>query len=57
MALLALVLLVALIVVVRSLDRPWLKRRLQAMAHDKSGLDVDWKSTHVALFRGCASSG
>jgi len=51
-ALLALALVVALAVVVRSLDRPWLKRRLQAMAHDKSGLDVDWTATHVALFSG-----
>ena len=44
--------LVALVVVVRSLDRPWLKRRLRAMAHDKTGLDVDWTATHVALFSG-----
>ena len=43
---------VALVVIVRSLDRPWMKRRLQAMAHDKTGLEVDWTETHVALFSG-----
>lgn len=43
---------VALVVVVRSLDRPWLKRRLQTMAHQKTGLDVDWTATHVSLFSG-----
>ncbi|MCU1276622.1 MAG: hypothetical protein JWM53_168, partial [bacterium] len=51
-ALLAALALIALVVIVRSLDRPWLKRRLQAMAHDRSGLDVDWTATHVGLFSG-----
>ncbi|MGZ3406860.1 MAG: hypothetical protein ACXVAN_10490, partial [Polyangia bacterium] len=50
--LLAVVALIALVVVVRSLDRPWVKRRVQAIAREKSGLDVDWTTTHVALFSG-----
>jgi translocation and assembly module TamB len=51
-ALVVVVIVAALVVVVRSLDQPWLKRRLQAMAHAKTGLDVDWTATHVRLFSG-----
>ena len=52
LVLLALVALVALVVAVRALDRPWLKTRLQKIAHQSSGLDVDWTATHVGLFSG-----
>ncbi|MCU1277457.1 MAG: hypothetical protein JWM53_1003, partial [bacterium] len=52
LALLALAALVALVVVVRALDRPLLKRRLQAMAHARTGLDVDGSATRVGLFSG-----
>ena len=42
----------ALVVVLRSLDRPWLKRHLVAMARQNTGLDVDWTATHVSIFSG-----
>ncbi|HEY2746626.1 MAG TPA: hypothetical protein VGL86_18480, partial [Polyangia bacterium] len=49
---LAIVAILALVVLVRALDQPWLKRRLVAMARTRTGLDVDWTTTHVALFSG-----
>src|SRR5262245_43611036 len=51
-ALVVVVVVAALVFVVRSLDQPWLKRRLAAMAHERTGLDVDWTATHVRLFSG-----
>ncbi len=42
----------ALTMIVRGLDQPWLKRRLVAMAKTRTGLDVDWTTTHVAVFSG-----
>ena len=48
----AVVAIAALVVVVRALDQPWLKRRIVAMAKQSTGLDVDWTTTHVALFSG-----
>lgn len=37
----------ALVVAVRSLDQPWLKRRIQALVRSNSGLDLDYRATHV----------
>ena len=42
----------ALVVVLGSLNRPWLKRRLVALAHSRSGLDVDWSAAEVSIFSG-----
>jgi hypothetical protein len=44
--------IVALVVIVRGLDRPWVKRRVQALAHARTGLDIDYTETHVGLFSG-----
>src|SRR6185369_16044960 len=47
-----LVLVVAVVVIVRALDRPWVKRHVQALAHERTGLDIDYGATHVGLFSG-----
>jgi hypothetical protein len=35
-----------------SLDRPWLKRRLQAVVRDAAGIELDYAATRVRLFAG-----
>ncbi len=50
--LIAVVATVAITVILRGLDRPWMKRRVQAMVRDGSGLDIDYRATRVAIFSG-----
>ena len=47
----------ALLVVVHSLDRPWLKRRIQTIARTSGGVDIDYASVRLALFSGAAIDG
>jgi translocation and assembly module TamB len=44
-------------VVLHSLDRPWVKRRLQGLARSSAGIDVDYRAARVDLFSGAAIDG
>jgi translocation and assembly module TamB len=39
----------AVALVVHSLDRPWVKRRIQAAVHSAAGVDIDYASVHVGM--------
>ncbi|HEX2573768.1 MAG TPA: hypothetical protein VH877_29735, partial [Polyangia bacterium] len=52
LAALLLLLAATLAVLLGSLDRPWLKRRLQAAIHARMGVDVDWSAARVRLLSG-----
>jgi translocation and assembly module TamB len=41
-----------LMVLVCSLDRPWLKRRLQMAIREQVGVEIDWSATRVRPFSG-----
>jgi hypothetical protein len=47
----------AVVVLVHALDRPWLKRRLQALAHDSAGIDVDCDAAKLRLLSGLTLDG
>src|SRR6478735_8879948 len=44
--------LAALALVLTSLDRPWVKSRVQRLARTQAGVDIDWTSTRVQLLSG-----
>jgi hypothetical protein len=48
---------VAGIVLLHSLDRPWLKRRLQGFVRTSAGVDVDYRAARVELFSGAEIEG
>ncbi len=54
-----LVALVAVFVValVHSLDRPWLKRRLQGLARTSAGVDIDYRAARVGWLSGAQIEG
>jgi hypothetical protein len=39
-------------VALRSLDRPWMKRRLQSLLSAKAGVSADWSATRLRLLSG-----
>lgn len=39
-------------VLLRSLDAPWMKRRVQALVHELAGAEIDYRATRVRLFSG-----
>jgi hypothetical protein len=45
-------LFVAIVVVLRSLDQPWIKGRLQALVRSSAGLDVDYRVARLDLLSG-----
>jgi translocation and assembly module TamB len=47
----------AVVVLVHSLDQPWLKRRIQALARSSAGVEVDYRVAQVALFSGATIEG
>jgi translocation and assembly module TamB len=49
---LAVLVALALTVILRGLDRPFVKGRLQAMVRESAGLDIDYRATRVAVFSG-----
>src|SRR6185436_8232096 len=57
LAVAAALMLVTAVMLVRSIDRPWLKRRLQAAARARSGAEVDWTATHVRVRSGLVVDG
>ena len=48
---------VAALVLLRSLDRPWIKTRIQAIARTSGGVDVDYDSARLAWSSGLAIEG
>src|SRR5580658_7725179 len=48
---------VAAIVLLHSLDSPWLKRRLQRFVRTSVGVDVDYRAARVELFSGAQIEG
>ena len=48
---------IAVLILVHSLDRPWLKRRLQELVRTSSGVDIDYREVRVALFSGVTIEG
>ncbi|HUS64659.1 MAG TPA: hypothetical protein VMZ28_08970 [Kofleriaceae bacterium] len=54
---LAVVTVAAATVILRGLDRPWVKRRIQAAARARSGLDIDYRATHARLLSGLRIDG
>jgi translocation and assembly module TamB len=48
---------VAAVVLLHSLDRPWLKRRLQALVRASSGVEFDYQTARVALLSGAEIAG
>jgi hypothetical protein len=47
----------AVLVLLHSLDRPWLKRRLQGLALTSAGLELDYRALRVDLFSGAELDG
>ncbi len=47
----------ALLVVTEGLDRPWVKRRVQALARASAGVDIDYRSARVSLLSGAEIEG
>jgi translocation and assembly module TamB len=56
-AVLLLVLVGAIAFVLHSLDQPWCKRRIQALARSAAGVTIDYGSARVDLFSGAAIEG
>ena len=54
---LVVVLVGAVFAVLGSLDRPWLKGRLQALARTSGGVEVDYRTAQIALFSGADIEG
>ena len=54
---LAWLVLIALLLLVHGLDRPWLKRHVQTLARDAAGVDIDYQSVQVRLFSGVVIDG
>ncbi len=48
---------IALLILVHQLDRPWIKRHVQTIARDSAGVDVDYRSVRIALFSGVVVEG
>jgi translocation and assembly module TamB len=51
-ALLVALALTGIVIVVHSLDAPWLKGRAQRLVHDKAGLELDWQELRIDLLSG-----
>lgn len=45
------------VVVVGNLDRPWVKRRVQAIVRDAAGVELDYAATRVRVWGGLALDG
>jgi translocation and assembly module TamB len=48
---------VAMLVLLHSVDRPWLKRRVQALARTSAGVEIDYRAARIALFSGAEIEG
>jgi hypothetical protein len=48
---------VAVVVVLRSLDRPWLKGHIQRLARSSAGVDIDYRTARVDLLSGATIEG
>ena len=48
---------VATLVLLRSLDRPWIKSRLQGIARTAGGVEIDYRSAHIAWLSGAVIDG
>ena len=48
---------IALLILVHSLDRPWLKRRVQELVRRSAGVDIDYRDVRVGLFSGVSIEG
>ena len=48
---------VALLIMVHELDRPWIKRHVQAIVHDAAGVDVDYRAVAIGLSSGAVIEG
>jgi hypothetical protein len=46
--------LVSVVVLLHSLNRPWLKRRVQGLARSSAGVDIDYRGARVDLLSGAA---
>jgi translocation and assembly module TamB len=57
LAALAALIVVLALVVVHSLDQPWVKRRVQAAARASAGVDIDYGAVRVASFSGADIEG
>src|SRR5439155_1601606 len=57
LAVLTVLALATAVMLVRSIDRPWLKRRLQAAALARSGAEIDWTATEVRVRSGLTVDG
>ena len=51
------VVVVVVVVLLRSLDQPWLKRRLQGAVRASAGVDIDYRAARVGLFSGAHIDG
>ena len=54
---LASLVVVLALVAIHSLDRPWMKRRLQALAKTSGGVDLDYGAANLALRSGLELDG
>ncbi len=57
MAAFAATVVLAVTVVLHSLDQPWLKRRVQALARASAGVDIDYRTVQVNLLSGLVLEG
>lgn len=49
--------LAALVVLQHSLDQPWIKRRIQALARTSAGVEIDYADARIALLSGAEIEG
>jgi hypothetical protein len=47
----------AWLVLLRGLDQPWLKRRLQGLVRTSAGVEIDYRDARIDLFRGAQIEG
>jgi hypothetical protein len=47
----------AVLVLLGSADQPWLKRRIQNLARSGAGVDIDYRTAHIALLSGATIEG
>jgi hypothetical protein len=45
------------LILLGSADRPWLKHRIQKLARSAAGVDIDYRSAHVAILSGATIEG
>jgi len=57
LAALVALLTVALVVFLHSLDRPWLKRRIQRLARTSGGVEIDYRAARIDLLSGAGIDG